>query len=319
MTSRKRRLGIILLVVLLAGVLQPLTTAQAAVTLISFSASADPTNNKIVVAWQTGSELSSSGFYVLRSQSATGTYTRINATQIPSTGDVVGAEYSYDDLNVADCVVYFYRLEAIDNTGHSVIYERDPGSNQIVNEMMDKTGNCASAPTPTSTNTQPPNFTPSPTATSTRTPTPTVTQTPTNTPVGFTQQPSVTPTRTPTRTPFPTSPPTNPPTSTSPPQPSPTQTLLPGAVGQITATMVPTPTATLEPLPTMQLIFPVQPTAKDVTPGVTVIVLTPTPVAGSLAGSADISSRLMLLLGVVIVLWLGLMMFMVVFLRKTAQ
>lgn len=300
---------------LLVGLFQPVIWAQAAVTLISFSAEADETSTRIIISWATGSELDSSGFYVLRSTQRSGTYTRLNTNQVPASGEVVGAEYTFFDDNVVDCTVYYYRLEAIDNSGNSLIYERDPTTNDFVTANLDRTGNCVLLPTATSTSTS----TTGPTATRTFTPTPTPTST--NTPVGFTASPSPSPTltRTATPTPLATLTPTPLPSSTPVPLPSLTPTLPTAAVGQITATNIPTPTTTLEPLPTMQLVFPAAPTDEKVTPGVTVIVITANHPQLIAESPAEISSQLLLLVGVVVVLWIGLMVFLVIFLKKSSQ
>ncbi len=319
MSRLNRRIAFFVLLALSIVWLLPAAKVEAAVTLVYLDASADISVHAIVISWQTGSELNNAGFYIQRSAQQSGSYNRLSNTIIPSVGDAAGSEYSYNDATAQDCVIYYYRLEVVDNSGHSVVYERDPGTNQLISSMLDPSGNCANLPTPTSTNTFPPNFTPSVTPTPTRTATPTITMTPTNTPIGFTPQATATPTftRTPTRTTAPTFTPTFPPTSTAPPTPSATQTLPTGAVGQITATLIPTPTGTLEPLPTMQLIFPAHPTSEPITPGVTVIVVTPT--LTMVENQGTISSRTYLLVGAVIVLWLGLMAFLVAFLRKASQ
>jgi len=104
-------------------------------------------------------------FYVLRSLSETGTYSRIS-NFIPAEGDLGGAMYEYIDDDVQAGTTYYYKLEAVETNGSSEFHGP-------VSARMPLPGEDAT-PTPT----------PSPTATSTPAPT-TAAPPPTATPEPF--------------------------------------------------------------------------------------------------------------------------------------
>lgn len=86
---------------------------NAAVTLTYFDA--EPDMNGIVIKWGTASEYDILGFYVLRSESENGTYTRLNNEVIIGQGNsITGADYAFDDSNVLPGVTYYYELEVLD-------------------------------------------------------------------------------------------------------------------------------------------------------------------------------------------------------------
>lgn len=194
------------LVAILAGMilfaLMP-HSASANVTVSYFTASWS--GSKVAITWGTATELNNAGFNIYRSTTQNGTYNKINTSGlIPSLciGCVGGIDYSYNDTTVSAGVAYYYKLEAIDNSG----------SKQSFGPVT-----AAPSATPTFTPTKvPPTNTPTVTPTSTSTPTPTLT--PTITP---TYPPGVTP-----PTPLPTSTPQ--PTSTVQSTPTRTQTYPPG-------------------------------------------------------------------------------------------
>jgi hypothetical protein len=69
----------------------------------------------IEVNWETESEYNTVGFNVLRSDSATGQFTRLNDRLIPGSADpVVGGSYQYVDSNVEPGIIYYYRLEDVE-------------------------------------------------------------------------------------------------------------------------------------------------------------------------------------------------------------
>lgn len=211
--SHRRSIKVIILAIMILVALIPLSVS-ANVTVSSFTAKWS--GSKVVVTWSTATELNNAGFNIYRSTSQTGTFTKINSPMIPSLciGCVSGVDYPpYDDTTVTVGVTYYYKLEAIENSG----------SKQLFGPVT------AAATSPTATKTA---------ATSTRTPTPSATATSTRT---FT--PSSTPTITPTYPPGVT-PPTPLPTSTPTATPTRTQTYPPGV-------KPPTPkpaTATSQPL-----------------------------------------------------------------------
>ncbi|MBF0118385.1 MAG: hypothetical protein HQK79_06075 [Desulfobacterales bacterium] len=87
------------------------------------SITANPFDEYVKVDWETASERGASGFYVLRSETETGSYIRVNSDIIPSQGsDVNGAIYNYLDYTAIPTQTYYYRLEEIDTSGKSIFY-----------------------------------------------------------------------------------------------------------------------------------------------------------------------------------------------------
>jgi len=96
-------------------------SGQTLIDLISFTAT--PAPSKVVLSWETGSEIDNAGFHVLRSGTVNGVSTRITPSLIPSEGGVAqGAQYSYTDMNVEQGKTYFYTLEDINNNGMSTLH-----------------------------------------------------------------------------------------------------------------------------------------------------------------------------------------------------
>ncbi len=152
--------------------------AAAAVTISSFNAQWQ--SGKIVVTWKTASELNNAGFNILRSESANGTFSKVNFT--PSRpecmGSVTGCQYSFTDSSAAAGKTYYYKLQSIDTSGGTDTYSQTA------------VASAPATPTPTAT------------ATRTRTPTRTATQVP-GAPTSTSAPPTATATRlqfTPTRT-----------------------------------------------------------------------------------------------------------------------
>jgi len=139
-----RRAGLVLLLLVALP-----ATALAAVDLVSFEAIPEVT--QIRITWETASEIDMLGFYVQRALAEAGPYDRISAL-IPAVGDFGGARYEHVDTDVQTGVTYYYRLEAVEITGHSVFY--DPVSATILPPTT-------ATPTPTTT----PGPGPSPTST----------------------------------------------------------------------------------------------------------------------------------------------------------
>ncbi|MGH2538822.1 MAG: hypothetical protein ACRDHL_15645 [Candidatus Promineifilaceae bacterium] len=74
---------------------------------------------KIVISWETETEVETAGFNVYRSDSPAGSYTRLNEQLIPAQADsAAGASYRFKDTAVTSGVNFYYRLEdvALDNT-----------------------------------------------------------------------------------------------------------------------------------------------------------------------------------------------------------
>lgn len=286
----KKRFLLAIIISLLAAVSLPVvSSARAAVTLTYFIADADSPTDSIYLEWETATELDNVGFYVTRSTNQTGPFVRIT-NFIPARGDgVTGAMYFFYDLTVQNLVRYWYRLETINTNNQSEFY--GPVTAQL------------GGPTATTTPTGP-------------TLTPTITLTPSRTP---TLPPGVTPSDTPTGTITPTSTQTTFIQRTPTPRPSSTlialdttPTNLPGT----TATDIPTPTETLDVAP-IELMFPAPTQPVKV---VTMVVITEVAPGSIIIEQAPVAVRgqLNLMIGLVIVLWLVLAVFLVLFIRKLA-
>jgi hypothetical protein len=72
---------------------------------------------RIVVTWETASEVETAGFHVYRSRSSDA-FSRITETPVPAEGDpLVGASYRYEDEDVAWGQRYTYQLEEVERDG----------------------------------------------------------------------------------------------------------------------------------------------------------------------------------------------------------
>ncbi len=79
---------------------------------------------RIILTWQTGTEVDNAGFNLHRAISANGRYTKINDHLIPAAGSSVsGAIYTYIDTNVTAGEIYYYQLEDIDIHGVSTFHD----------------------------------------------------------------------------------------------------------------------------------------------------------------------------------------------------
>ncbi len=187
MTPRRFFLRVVLpsaasLVILLAAIAA--LPARANVTLSSFAATSFGGEAAVVIDWETATEIDTIGFYVVRSSSSGGQYTRLNTTIIPAEGDpLTGWTYTYIDYDVTLSTTYYYKLEVINNDQSTEFH----GPISVV-AGVDPTPEGSGTPirTPTATNT----VTPTPSRTPTSSPTPTSTRstqsnppTRTNTPV----------------------------------------------------------------------------------------------------------------------------------------
>jgi hypothetical protein len=183
-------------------------------------------DTQAAVQWTTVSEVNTSGFYLLRSQSESGGFSRVSPF-IPRRGSGIGgAFYEVVDSGLTNGTTYYYRLEIVSSTQESSF----SGVISVIPQQATPTSTATSTPTATSTSTSTPTPTssPSPTVTFTFTPTPTSSATATSTP---------TPTTTGTQfTPTPTASPTS------------TQTLTPTI--NLTGTITPTRTVTFTLIPT---------------------------------------------------------------------
>ena len=125
-----------------------LNTATTSVNLASFEAK--PWNMAIFVRWETASEFDTLGFNLYRAQGPDELRTRLNESLIPSQGvpgSPLGAEYAYEDTEVALGVEHRYWLEAVDVDGSATTYGPvrtgifmltiDPGLWALPKELID--------------------------------------------------------------------------------------------------------------------------------------------------------------------------------------
>jgi len=113
---RKTTLSAALVLLMICGLLVALTPgATAAVVLLCFKATAG--SDKILVEWETATELGTSGFNLYRSQDSGSKGQQVGPT-FPAGGDgITGAKYSYPDVDVVKGVRYYYSLEEIASGG----------------------------------------------------------------------------------------------------------------------------------------------------------------------------------------------------------
>jgi len=87
-----------------------------AITLSSFTAKSK--TGKVLLRWQTKSEIDNIGFYIYRSESEDGEYVKITGNIIKAKGSSThGAVYKFKDKNVQAGNTYWYKLEDIDSGG----------------------------------------------------------------------------------------------------------------------------------------------------------------------------------------------------------
>jgi len=113
-----------------------------AVDLLTFKAT--HYGSRVVVKWETSSEINNAGFHIWRCRTETGLYTRITGTMIPAEGGPHwGAVYTYADSAVAPEDSYYYKLESLDmaglNTFHGPIETTagdPPGQDGIIHKKI---------------------------------------------------------------------------------------------------------------------------------------------------------------------------------------
>jgi hypothetical protein len=97
-------------------------TTPSAVTLSSFFARVRL--NRVVVRWQTASEIDNVGFHLYRTESIDGLRVQLNRGLIPSLspGSATGADYKFVDRDVEIGRTYFYWLEDVDIHGVATLH-----------------------------------------------------------------------------------------------------------------------------------------------------------------------------------------------------
>ncbi len=79
---------------------------------------------RILLKWETASEIDNMGFNIYRAESATGEFIKINDALIPAKGSATeGAAYRFVDWNVERGKTYYYKVEDIDTSGHGTLHE----------------------------------------------------------------------------------------------------------------------------------------------------------------------------------------------------
>jgi hypothetical protein len=76
---------------------------------------------RIVVTWETASEVDTAGFHVYRSPSPDGPFERVTDAPIPAQGDpLVGATYQHEDRNLVWGQRYYYQLEEVERSDNRI-------------------------------------------------------------------------------------------------------------------------------------------------------------------------------------------------------
>jgi hypothetical protein len=87
---------------------------------------AEPADARVLLAWETGTELDNLGFNVLRKPELGGRWEVVNPQLVPAQGDpLAGADYAFTDTAVVNGVRYIYRLEDIDLQGFNTLHPPD--------------------------------------------------------------------------------------------------------------------------------------------------------------------------------------------------
>jgi hypothetical protein len=103
--------------------IQPTTTTAppTAIELSSFNVT--PNAIKVILEWETETEIDNAGFNLYRSETEDGNYIKINDSLIPAQGSTTqGATYEYVDAGLKNKKTYYYKLEDIDLKGTSTMH-----------------------------------------------------------------------------------------------------------------------------------------------------------------------------------------------------
>lgn len=73
---------------------------------------------RVIITWETASEVDAAGFHLYRAVSPEAPFERITAKLIPTEGDpLTGASYTYEDEDVRWGERYYYQLEEVTLSG----------------------------------------------------------------------------------------------------------------------------------------------------------------------------------------------------------
>ena len=80
---------------------------------------------RIVVTWETASEVDAAGFLLYRAPEVDGPFELVTEVPIPAQGDpLVGSSYRYEDREVAWGQLYHYQLAEVERNGGQNRYDR---------------------------------------------------------------------------------------------------------------------------------------------------------------------------------------------------
>lgn len=122
---------LLILVILISLVNINIHSARSAVNLLYFIGI--PRDGSVLLEWRTGGEINLAGFNLYRSVNQPNNFTRINQNTIAASGDpLLGAYYEYNDQQLTNGTVYYYRLEFVKSDQTTELYgplQVTPGSN----------------------------------------------------------------------------------------------------------------------------------------------------------------------------------------------
>jgi hypothetical protein len=82
-----------------------------------------PESEKVIIKWETASEIDNAGFNIYRAETENGDYIQINEFLIVAQGTTTeGAAYEYVDAGVKNRTTYYYKLEDIDLNGNATFH-----------------------------------------------------------------------------------------------------------------------------------------------------------------------------------------------------
>lgn len=79
---------------------------------------------RVVVEWQTATEIDTIGFNLYRAEKPDGPFEKLNTAIIPATNDPLkGGSYRYVDATIVPAQIYYYQLEDVDVQGMATKHE----------------------------------------------------------------------------------------------------------------------------------------------------------------------------------------------------